>query len=148
MFANNNFPSLNSFASNILPYNHDDYTTKLLSNKIEYEMSEDYIETTSLTHVVLRVPHVGKQILEYLGDKNLMDFRILSHFWKNFVDKQRFTWIRIIKEISEFDRCTNRSPNYQYHANCKSFVHYFEDGIGNLDIGVCNNICQIHWFLW
>ena len=65
-------------------------------------MSEDYIETTSLTHFALSVPQVCKQILEYLDDKSLMSFRILSHFWKNFVDKQRFTWIRIIKEIRDF----------------------------------------------
>ena len=86
--------------------------------------SEDYIETT-LTQVALRVPHVGKQILEYLDDKDLMNFRILSHFWKNFVDKQRFTWIRIIREISEFDKCrhlSHRSPigqRFDYESNYK-----------------------------
>ena len=89
------------------------------------KMSEDYIETIHLTQIALRFPHIMKQILEYLDDKNLMDFRLLSHFWKNFVDKQRFTWIRIIREISEFDKCkhlSRRSPNDQrigYESNYK-----------------------------
>ena len=124
------------------------------------KMSEDYIETT-LTQVALRVPHVGKQILEYLNDKNLMDFRILSHFWKNFVDKQRFTWIRIIKEISEFDKCKHlphKSQIYErfdYESNyksgykeCKSFVHYFED-LGTLNFyGNVENNCDSEVYAW
>ena len=107
---------LNADSKNLLP----PYEPKSKKQKT----SEDYIETT-LTHVALRVPHVGKQILEYLDDKNLMDFRLLSHFWKNFVDKQRLTWIRIIREISEFDKCkhlSRRSPNDQrigYEYNYK-----------------------------
>ena len=124
------------------------------------KMSEDYIETT-LTHVALRVPHVGKQILEYLDDKDLMNFRILSHFWKNFVDKQRFTWIRIIREISEFDKCrhlSHRSPigqRFDYESNyklgyneCKSFVHYFED-LGTLNFyGNIEDNCDSEVYAW
>ena len=97
------------------------------------KMSEEYIETT-LTDVALRVPHVGKQILEYLDDKDLMNFRMLAHFWKNFVDKQRFTWIRIIKEISEFDKCKHlphRSPNH--------YENYYES---NYKLGRVTSLCK------
>ena len=117
------------------------------------KMSEDYIETTtSLTHVALTVPHVSKQILEYLDDRSLMNCRILSHFWKNFVDKQRFTWIRIIKEISEFDKCKHRSPNYErmmrIDYKCNSFVHYFEE-LGTLNFyGNIENNCDSEVYAW
>ena len=124
-------------------------------------MSEDYIETTSLTNFALSVPQICKQILEYLDDKSLTNFRILSHFWKNFVDKQRFTWIRIIKEISEYDKCKHlphRSPKDQridYESNyksgyykCNSFVHYFED-LGTLNFyGNIEDNCDSEVYAW
>ena len=78
-----------------------------------------------------------------------MTFRILSHFWKNFVDKQRSTWIRIIKKISEFDRCTHRAPNAQaLDFKCNSFVHYFkEQGTLNFYGNVENN-CDNEVYVW
>ena len=42
---------------------------------------------------------------------------------------------------------TNRSPNYQYHANCKSFVHYFEDGTLNFYGDIKNN-CDNEVYAW
>ena len=52
--------------------------------------------------VFLRFPHLGKQILEKLGNQELANCRRMNRQWKTFIDGERFFWIRIIRKYAKF----------------------------------------------
>ena len=79
-------------------------------SRTRQDMSEKESET-SPAHFTLRIPHVSKKIFEYLDDKSLMKCREVNKSWQKFIDGQRFTWIRIIKAVGEYEKYNNGNWN-------------------------------------
>ena len=46
----------------------------------------------------LRFPHISEAIFNQLDDVTLADCRKINKIWLNFIDNQRFLWIRLIKK--------------------------------------------------
>ena len=49
-----------------------------------------------------RFPHVFELVLENLDDNNLVNYREASREMSEFLPKERFYWIRIIKHYSPY----------------------------------------------
>ena len=63
-----------------------------------------------MEEVLLRFPHIGKQVFEELGDQNLIQCLSVSRNWKNLLEDCKFLWIRMILGISN---PVNRLPEPQ-----------------------------------
>ena len=46
-------------------------------------------------------PHVTEQIFDYLDIRCLVKCRAISKSWKLFIEKSRFSWVKMIKAIME-----------------------------------------------
>ena len=46
-------------------------------------------------------PHVTEQIFDYLDIRCLVKCRSISKSWKLFIEKSRFSWVKMIKAIME-----------------------------------------------
>jgi hypothetical protein len=55
---------------------------------------------SNMEEVLLRFPHIGKQVFEELGDQNLIQCLSVSRNWKNLLEDCKFLWIRMILGIS------------------------------------------------
>ena len=53
-----------------------------------------------MEEVLLRFPHVGKEIFENLGNESLANCGQVNTSWNMFIDDQKFSWIRKIRFCS------------------------------------------------
>ena len=53
-----------------------------------------------MEEVILRFPHLGRQIFEKLDNQSLSKCRIIGKTWKSFIDNEKFPTFAIIKKIS------------------------------------------------
>ena len=51
---------------------------------------------SNMENVLLRFPHLAEQICQELGNQDLIKCKELSRSWKEFVEDQKFYWIRMI----------------------------------------------------
>ena len=51
-----------------------------------------------MEEIILRFPHIGRDIFDSLNNKSLQRCRKSSRLWHEFIDQQKFTWIRIIQK--------------------------------------------------
>ena len=70
--------------------------TNIQSQKNEINMSE--LSNCFEVDMLRRLPHIGKQIFDSLNNVSLMRCKKISREWYDFIDVQKFTWIRIIKK--------------------------------------------------
>ena len=52
-----------------------------------------------MEEIITRFPHLGEQIFDQLKGKDLQKCREVEESWKIFIDRQKFPWIRVIKEL-------------------------------------------------
>jgi hypothetical protein len=69
-----------------------------------------------MENILCRFPHLFRQILEELDIKSLADCRLVGKHWLIFVDNEKYTWIRMIRELSE-DQGRIQQVN-GYISNC------------------------------
>ena len=50
---------------------------------------------SSMDDVILRFPHIAKQVFEQMDNKSLANCREVSKTWMNSVDEENFSWTRI-----------------------------------------------------
>ena len=68
----------------------------LLLHESYYLVSKQSI----MEEVLLRFPHVGKQIFENLGNESLGNCGQVNTSWNMFIDNEKFSWIRKIRFCS------------------------------------------------
>ena len=51
-----------------------------------------------MEEIILRFPNIGRDIFDSLNNESLQRCRKSSRLWHEFIDQQKFTWIRIIKK--------------------------------------------------
>ena len=54
-----------------------------------------------MENILCRFPHLFQQILEELDIRSLVDCRLVGKHWLLFVDNEKSTWIRMIRDLSE-----------------------------------------------
>ena len=52
-----------------------------------------------MEEVILRFPHLGEDIFNWMNNENLQRSRNISRSWNDFISNQKFFWIRIIKDF-------------------------------------------------
>ena len=52
-----------------------------------------------LKEVLLRFPHIGEKIFNSLDNKGLVKCKRICRTWSNFIEDQKFSWIRIFRKI-------------------------------------------------
>ena len=63
-----------------------------------------------MEEIILRFGHIGGEMFELLDNENLLKCQKVSKTWNRFINKQKFTWTRIIKK---FDKESNEN-----HVDC------------------------------
>ena len=46
--------------------------------------------------VMLRFPHLAKEILQKLDNKGMAKSREVEQFWKQFIDERDYPWLRVV----------------------------------------------------
>ena len=59
-----------------------------------------------MEEIILRFPNIGRDIFDSLNNKSLNRCKKSSRLWREFIDDQKFTWIRIIQK---YVRLSNKS---------------------------------------
>ena len=97
-------------------------------HKIQKSSSEAVILTRSkrrsLTYkkiqidMLMRLPHIGKQIFDSVDNSSLLKCKETSRSWYDFIDEQKFSWVRIIqKYVKESNKNYTECPKHW----CKLF---------------------------
>ena len=69
----------------------------IFTSKKEVAIIIDNIKTTFLDEMMLRFPHIVQDVFEELDNKSLKKCRIVSRTCHDFIDNQKFYWIRKIQ---------------------------------------------------
>lgn len=48
--------------------------------------------------MLMRLPHIGKQIFDSVDNSSLLKCKETSRSWYDFIDEQKFSWVRIIQK--------------------------------------------------
>ena len=70
----------------------------IFSSKKEVAIVIDDIETSFLDEMMLRFPHIVKDVFKELDKKSLTNCRNVSRACCDFIDHEIFYWIRKIKQ--------------------------------------------------
>jgi len=78
--------------------------------------------------IFLRFPHIADKILnQYLDQRSLANCRMVNVSWKNFLEKQKFYWIRMIKVYILFPRVYQRLFRLSSVENIRQYFHEVKD---------------------
>ena len=102
-------------------------------HKIQKSSSEAVILTRSkkksLTYkkiqidMLMRLPHIGKQIFDSVDNSSLLKCKETSRTWYDFIDEQKFSWVRIIqKYVKESNKNYTECPKHWRKLFRKSSV--------------------------
>ena len=76
----------------------------IFTSKKEVAIVIDNIKTQFLDEMMLRFPHIAQAVFEELDNKSLKKCRIASRTCCDFIDKQKFYWIRKIQNCVDMKK--------------------------------------------
>ena len=87
-----------------------------------------------------RFPHIGEQIFDSLDNPSLLKCKEVSRSWHDFIDEQRFPWVRMIqKYVKESNKNYTDCPKHWCQLfmginvkSLKCFANLMHDGISYL----------------
>ena len=69
----------------------------IFTSKKEVAVAIDTVNTTFLDKMMLRFPHIVQNVFEELDNKSLKKCKIVSRTSCDFIENQKFYWIRKIQ---------------------------------------------------
>ena len=73
--------------------------------------------------MLMRLPHIGKQIFDSVDNSSLLKCKETSRSWYDFIDEQKFSWVRIIqKYVKESNKNYTECPKHWHKLFRKSSV--------------------------
>ena len=86
-----------------------------------------------MEEIFKRFAGLGKGILDQIDDKNLAKSRKINQRWKNFIDREKTIWIRMIKkQVGNFSTSQDWQKGksvsliheniFYYPSYCKTYV--------------------------
>ena len=94
-----------------------------------------------MENILCRFPHLFQQILEELDLKSLADCKHVGKHWLSFVNNEKSTWIRMIRELSEDQGRISHITGYISNCdpnNIRYHPHYGNTGCRVVMQGVQN----------
>merc|ERR1712156_1257066 len=77
------------------------------------------MEDNLMDKLFLRMEHIPKQIFEELNFQSLMNARLVSPSWEQFIDDRAHQWSSFKKEISDMEE-ESKDSKTPFHLACKN----------------------------
>ena len=61
----------------------------------------DLPKLNNLDSILIRIPHIGETIFQFLGFQDLKQCSRVNRSWRNLIRKQKFWWLRMIESNPE-----------------------------------------------
>ena len=93
-----------------------------------------------MEEIILRFPNIGRDIFDSLNNESLQRCRKSSRLWHEFIDQQKFTWIRIVqKYVSLSNKSFPKNEELWRKMFCKTRLECIRNLCGRHVIrkGIC-----------
>ena len=102
-------PKFNSEDSLIIPSRKRKLETAILTRSKKRRLTFNKIQIDMLT----RLPHIGEKIFDSLDNPSLLRCKEVSKTWYDFIDDQKFPWVRMIKTyVKESNKTYTECPKH------------------------------------
>ena len=127
-------PRFNSEDCLIIPSRKRKLETVILTRSKKRRLTFNKIQIDMLT----RLPHIGEKIFNSLDNPSLLKCKEVSKTWYDFIDDQKFPWVRMIKTyVKESNKTYTECPKYWHQLFRRSSTEQLMKFAGEIrrDVG-------------